>query len=92
MDERTRPFGWTRTADPIIDGGLLPVDALADGWGVMPRPAGPGKTVGQVRRCPDRHGAGRNTTVTVRGDGSVRSRPGVPGRLLEPWHAAESAR
>ncbi|MEV0304443.1 ATP-binding protein [Streptomyces prasinus] len=50
-DTRTerRPVAGTPAQAPAPDGesgrGLLLVDALADDWGVRPRPTGPGKTV-----------------------------------------------
>ncbi|OBQ47697.1 hypothetical protein A4U61_20640 [Streptomyces sp. H-KF8] len=50
-DTRTerRPVAGTPAPAPAPDGesgrGLLLVDALADDWGVLPRPTGPGKTV-----------------------------------------------
>lgn len=46
-DTRTerRPVAGTPAPDGESGRGLLLVDALADDWGVLPRPAGPGKTV-----------------------------------------------
>ncbi|MCP3766049.1 ATP-binding protein [Streptomyces sp. MAR25Y5] len=44
-----RPVAGPPAQTPAPDGesgrGLLLVDALADDWGVLPRPTGPGKTV-----------------------------------------------
>ncbi|MET8219132.1 ATP-binding protein [Streptomyces hirsutus] len=46
-DTRTerRPVAATPAPDGESGRGLLLVDALADDWGVLPRPTGPGKTV-----------------------------------------------
>ncbi|MEV0690598.1 ATP-binding protein [Streptomyces sp. NPDC050388] len=46
-DTRTerRPVAGTPAPDGESGRGLLLVDALADDWGVLPRPTGPGKTV-----------------------------------------------
>lgn len=46
-DTRTerRPAPGTPSPDGESGRGLLLVDALADDWGVLPRPTGPGKTV-----------------------------------------------
>ncbi|WP_374227126.1 ATP-binding protein [Streptomyces sp. AC558_RSS880] len=40
-----RPVAGTPSPDDESGRGLLLVDALADDWGVLPRPTGPGKTV-----------------------------------------------
>ncbi|MFG3005384.1 ATP-binding protein [Streptomyces calvus] len=47
-----RPAAETPGPDGESGRGLLLVDALADDWGVTPRPAGPGKTVWAEFRPP----------------------------------------
>ncbi|SDC26629.1 Anti-sigma regulatory factor (Ser/Thr protein kinase) [Streptomyces prasinopilosus] len=53
-DTRTegRPVAGTPAPDGESGRGLLLVDALADDWGVLPRPTGPGKTVWAERVLP----------------------------------------
>lgn len=46
-----RPVRAAPDADGESGRGLLLVDALADDWGVTPRPAGPGKTVWAECAC-----------------------------------------
>ncbi|MFE4417419.1 ATP-binding protein [Streptomyces sp. NPDC056817] len=52
----TRTERLPARGEPCPDGesgrGLLLVEALADDWGVVPRPAGPGKTVWVEYACP----------------------------------------
>ncbi|MFF4792584.1 ATP-binding protein [Streptomyces sp. NPDC001276] len=52
----TRTERLPARGEPCPDGesgrGLLLIEALADGWGVVPQPAGPGKTVWAECSCP----------------------------------------
>lgn len=52
----TRTERLPARGDPCPDGesgrGLLLIEALADDWGVVPRPSGPGKTVWAECACP----------------------------------------
>ncbi|MFB7570331.1 ATP-binding protein [Streptomyces sp. NPDC056165] len=52
----TRTERLPARGEPCPDGesgrGLLLIETLADDWGVVPRPAGPGKTVWAECACP----------------------------------------
>ncbi|MBB1254589.1 ATP-binding protein [Streptomyces sp. OF3] len=61
--------------------GLHLVAALADGWGVTPRPAGPGKSVWAELRVPTTGGGGPRGCVGS-GSGGLASVPGS-GQVVE---------
>ncbi|MEU9325631.1 ATP-binding protein [Streptomyces canus] len=57
------PAPGTQPLDGESGRGLLLIDALADDWGVTPRPNGPGKTVWAVSHAPSGNGNPRRVGV-----------------------------